>query len=165
MTDVQIRLSIPEDIPALVALDHMIWNTDNAPGPLYWNSAQAYAQMHPPGTQIVAAFHGKVCGYVGFRYPTPLLSNQHVIEVSLGVDPSVRRQGIGKKLLQSAAVWARQHGKTKMSLRVLATNHTAIKFYQACGFKIQGRLIDEFFINGKYVDDILMFKRIDEFGK
>lgn len=57
--------------------------------------------------------------------------------------------------------WAREQKKHKICLRVLAINEGAIKLYESCGFREQGRLIDEFLIEGEYIDDVLMYKMID----
>ncbi|MNN82623.1 hypothetical protein D3C81_1995730 [compost metagenome] len=52
---------------------------------------------------------------------------------------------------------AARSGVRKLSLRVLATNPSAISFYKSCGFIEQGRLVEEFYLNGQYIDDILMW--------
>jgi RimJ/RimL family protein N-acetyltransferase len=52
--------------------------------------------------------------------------------------------------------YALEQGITKLRLRVLSSNPGAIAFYTQCGFVTEGRLISEFYIAGKYVDDILM---------
>ncbi|MBP1936921.1 GNAT family N-acetyltransferase [Paenibacillus sediminis] len=47
------------------------------------------------------------------------------------------------------------------SVLVLSSNTAAINFYLKCGFEIQGRLVEEFYINDQFVDDIMMFKMVN----
>jgi RimJ/RimL family protein N-acetyltransferase len=43
---------------------------------------------------------------------------------------------------------------------VLSTNAPAIRLYHRAGFVREGTLTDEFLIDGRYVDDVLMAKRV-----
>ena len=114
----------------------------------------------PAGSQFVAILNGKVAGYIGYKNPTGLPTNTHVIELDIGVHPDFQRMGVGKKLLDYICTWAKVEGMTKIAIRVLASNPTAINFYLDNGFIEQGRLVDEFFIDGKYVDDLLFYKKL-----
>ena len=62
--------------------------------------------------------------------------------------------------MDAVKVVAAERGIRKLSLRVLASNAGAVAFYQSCGFIEQGRLVDEFYLNGQYVDDILMWRKV-----
>ncbi|MBB3112035.1 ribosomal protein S18 acetylase RimI-like enzyme [Paenibacillus phyllosphaerae] len=158
MSTIETRLSLGVDAQQLVDIDNSgIWNDSNAPVELAGKTAEEYALQNPPGTQIVATKDGFVCGYVGFRAPTPLPSNQHVTQLDIGVHPDYQGFGVGRKLIEAAKAYAAEQGKHKLSLRVMATNTKAIAFYQSCGFIEQGRLIDEFYVGGRYVDDIMMY--------
>ena len=55
---------------------------------------------------------------------------------------------------------ARARGARKLSLRVLGTNATAMRLYERLGFQVEGTLRDEFCIDGRYVDDVLMAKHL-----
>jgi RimJ/RimL family protein N-acetyltransferase len=44
----------------------------------------------------------------------------------------------------------------RISVRVLAYNHRAIRAYQKCGFVIEGREREAAFVNGEWHDDIMM---------
>lgn len=159
MTDssVWIRLSEIRDAGALMELDALAWGLQSSPGgELKWNSREQYLQKCPPGSQLIAGIGDQICGYLGFYYPTPLPSNQHVYEINIAIHPNYQRMGIGRKLIEAIKQQAAEKGKRKISLRVLASNQGAIQFYQSCGFIEQGRLIEEFYLNGQYVDDILM---------
>ncbi|ARU63906.1 hypothetical protein CBW65_13505 [Tumebacillus avium] len=155
-----IRPSTAEDAVQLVALDNIAWSTDSAVSDNSWNSTEEYLDRCPPGSQIVAESEGVVCGYVQSRNPTGLPSNDHVAELSIAVHPDYQGKGVGRQLMQAIEDKALREGKRKVALRVLATNSGAIEFYKRCGYIEQGRLVQEFFLNGQYVDDLMMYKLI-----
>jgi ribosomal protein S18 acetylase RimI-like enzyme len=159
-----IRPSTVEDAVQLVAVDNIAWSEDTAPVPIRWNSTEQYLKACPPGSQLVAEHAGIICGYVQTKPPTPLPSNSHVLELVIAVHPDCQGKGIGKRLLEAAEAKAKAQGKRKLSLRVLATNESAIAFYKRCGYQEQGRLVEEFYLNGRFVDDILMYKLLDKEG-
>ncbi|MFD0590013.1 GNAT family N-acetyltransferase [Paenibacillus sp. GCM10027627] len=161
MSLVTTRFSEQGDMGALVDLNNKVWHDGNAPAPLHWESPEEYASISPPGSQIVAVLENELCGFLSLRQPLKMLpSNSHVLEIVIAVDDRFRGLGIGMKLLEAAENWGKENGKRKMSLRVMSTNEAAIAFYQKFGFEEQGRLVEEFCINGRYVDDILMYKWI-----
>lgn len=153
---VAIRFSEMKDAAALMELDELVWDRNTAPEPLKWSSRDHYLLQCPPGTQLVALHEAELCGYVGFRSPTGLNSNRHVLELNIAVHPAHQRQGIGQRLIEAAKDMARVEGIAKLRLRVLSSNPGALSFYRNCGFKEEGRLIREFYVDGRYVDDILM---------
>ncbi|MBZ5752197.1 GNAT family N-acetyltransferase [Metabacillus sp. DBTR6] len=157
MVVIEIRLSKKNDFEQLIDLDHRIWSPNITPGTIKWNSVNEFAIRNPEGSQVVALVDGEVVGYLGFQSPTPLGTNQHVKEIDIAVDPRFQARGIGKQLIEKGKTIAKEKGLRKLSLRVLATNKGAIEFYKKCGFIEQGKLINEFLIGGKYVDDYLMY--------
>lgn len=153
---VTIRFSELKDAAPLMELDNLVWDKNTAPEPLQWDSRDQYLLHCPPGAQLVAVVGDEVCGYVGFRPPTGLESNLHVYELNIAIHPSYRRQGIGLRLIGALKDLARLEGKRKLRLRVLSCNPGAVAFYKSCGFREEGRLVQEFYVDGRYVDDILM---------
>ena len=59
--------------------------------------------------------------------------------LTLAVDPSSRRQGIGRALLQQAAATALERGAKAFFLEVAADNVPAQALYAALGFAVIGR--------------------------
>jgi ribosomal protein S18 acetylase RimI-like enzyme len=110
---------------------------------------------------LVAEDDGSVVGYVKVHQPLPLPSHTHVLEIGgLAVDPERQRVGAGRALVDAAVELARTRGARKLSLRVLGPNAPARALYEARGFRVEGVLVDEFFLAGRYVDDVLMARDI-----
>ncbi|MFD2703281.1 GNAT family N-acetyltransferase [Paenibacillus shunpengii] len=153
---IEVRLSHLRDARQLMDLDALVWDEHTAPGPVQWTSREQYLNACPPGSQMIAVMDTRVVGYVGFRTPTGLRSNSHVLEIHIAVHPAYQKQGIGSMLMDAVKELAREQQVRKLRLRVLSHNRRALAFYQKCGFIEEGRLLNEFCIGGKYVDDILM---------
>jgi GNAT superfamily N-acetyltransferase len=51
------------------------------------------------------------------------------------VQPTYRRQGIGRALMDYAHTWAKAQGYTQIGLQVFTTNHPAIDLYQQFGYQ------------------------------
>ncbi|MGN7762156.1 N-acetyltransferase family protein [Paenibacillus sp. 22594] len=151
-----IRPSEIKDARELIVLDNMIWTEDTTPGPLMWRSREDYLMHAPPGSQLVALQDGELCGYVGFGCPSGMESNRHVCEVNIAVHPRFQRQGIGRELIQAIKSHAAENGIRKLRLRVLSCNEPALAFYRKCGFVEEGRLHEEFYLRGRYVDEVFM---------
>ncbi len=58
---------------------------------------------------------------------------------SFVTDQSVRRQGVGRKLLEAATEWARAKGCYRLSLTSAEQRSDAHAFYPASGFPMTGR--------------------------
>ncbi|WP_433944399.1 N-acetyltransferase family protein [Paenibacillus sp. SN-8-1] len=152
-----VRLSELKDAAELIEIDELVWNSQTTPAVLQPVTRESFLQQNPPGSQLVAVIGETVCGYLGFSCPTPLQSNCHVYEINIAVHPSYQRLGIGRTLMEEMKQHAAAQGVRKLCLRVLATNERALEFYRSCGFMEQGRLVEEFYLDGRYVDDILMW--------
>jgi RimJ/RimL family protein N-acetyltransferase len=84
-----------------------------------------------------------------------------VLEITgLAVDPGVQRTGVGGRLLAAAVEFATARGARRLRLRVLAPNAAARALYAQSGFVIDAVLPEEFLIDGRYVDDVLMSREL-----
>ncbi|MGW0532862.1 N-acetyltransferase family protein [Streptomyces sp. NPDC003032] len=158
MTDLHIRIALPEDDDALARLDRATWSTLHAvqprPQPPY---DPFFDDRFGPRDHLLAESDGRMVGYVKLGYPTPLLANAHVRQIQgFVVAEEARGKGIGKRLLRAAMDEARRQGAVRITLRVLGHNTPARKLYEAEGFVIEGVLPGEFLLDGAYVDDVLM---------
>jgi ribosomal protein S18 acetylase RimI-like enzyme len=153
------------DQAALAELDAVAWSAESGFPSALDSSARAGAPFfsadNPPEAHLVAELDGGVIGYIRLKPPTRLPENAHVVQVQgIAVHPDARRHGAAASLLDAAEKQLRERGIRKLSLRVLSTNHGAISLYERQGFTREGTLLEEFRINGQYVDDVLMAKRL-----
>jgi ribosomal protein S18 acetylase RimI-like enzyme len=58
---------------------------------------------------------------------------------ALWVDPSVRRAGLGSRLIEAVAAWSRDQGARTLELSVTDNNESAKDLYRRCGFAATGR--------------------------
>lgn len=59
--------------------------------------------------------------------------------ITLGVDPTIRRCGVGRELVTGLAAWAHGHGAQRVFLEVSEHNEAARALYAGCGFCEVGR--------------------------
>lgn len=83
---------------------------------------------------FVATDGGEVVGAILVR------DDRGVVGLGMLISPGFRRQGMGRRLLDSGIAWARSIDAHKMSLEVWPHNESAIALYLAAGFVIEGRL-------------------------
>jgi ribosomal protein S18 acetylase RimI-like enzyme len=156
-----IRAAVLADERQLAALDRATWSWDVAPVPLWPEEADFFAR-DAPADVLVAEQDGAVVGYVKLRRPTELESHRHVLQIGgLAVDPACHRHGIGRRLIDAAVAEATRRGARRLSLHVLGRNHAARGLYAACDFVVEGVLRDEFWLDGRYVDDVLMARSLE----
>jgi ribosomal protein S18 acetylase RimI-like enzyme len=157
---VTVRPSTYADEPALVAIDDASVTWQNSPA-AHVPGTPFFNERTTPDQVLVAELDGSVAGYVKLRPVTPLPSNAHVLEIQgLSVDSARPRRGVARALLEAAAVEARRRGVLRLRLRVLEPNAGARALYASCGFEVVGRLPGEFFLDGRYVDDLLMSRDV-----
>ncbi|MFC8129689.1 GNAT family N-acetyltransferase [Streptomyces sp. NPDC057302] len=158
MPDTLIRTAQPDDEEALGRIDRVTWSTLHAVQP-------APRPPHPPfftdrfgpRHHLVAELSGVVVGYIRLGYPTSLLANAHVRQIlGFAVADEARGRGVGRGLVRAAVEEARRQGARRITLRVLGHNTPARTLYASEGFVVEGVLPGEFFLDGSYVDDVLM---------
>ncbi|MFE5580695.1 GNAT family N-acetyltransferase [Kitasatospora sp. NPDC056531] len=159
--DLIIRPARPEDDRELAALDRASWSTlsDVSPEPPARDGI--FDERHTPDQYLLAVLDGRIVGYTRQVPSTPLASNRHVRQIQgLAVDGTVRGRGIGRRLVEAACAAARAEGARRLTLRVLGWNAPARRLYESCGFVVEGSLTEEFLIDGRYVDDVWMARRL-----
>ena len=109
---------------------------------------------------LIAEVEGKMAGWLVFQSPNRLRLN-HTGSFGMMVQKEYRNMQIGRKLLEALLIWAENHQEIeKVGLGVLSTNERAIHLYRSLGFVEEGRKVNEVKIGNRYVDDILMYKRV-----
>ncbi|MBA9007688.1 GNAT family N-acetyltransferase [Thermomonospora cellulosilytica] len=161
--NVRIRRAAMADEAAIADLDLRTWSPDNAVIPRPGPETVLFDEVHAPEHYLVAERDGRVVGYVRLVRPTPLPCNAHVRQIQgLAVDPSEQGRGLGRLLVDAACQRARQEGASRITLRVLSTNPRARRLYERAGFTVEGVLRGEFYLAGRYVDDILMGRSLHD---
>jgi len=86
---------------------------------------------------IFLAFESEAaCGIVGSYVDEGNSALAYI--VSMWVDPSHRRAGVGKALIDAVLEWNRSHGVTEVRLMVTSVNQGAAVFYERMGFRMTG---------------------------
>lgn len=128
----------PEDLEAVQAIAAA---SPEAPG---WKSGDyaAYCESET-GTPlvrmaVVADVNGQVAGFAAATLLLDSQENRCELD-AMAVDPGVRRQGLGRLLLETLAAWATERGARRMGLEVRASNAAALGLYRRMGFADEGR--------------------------
>lgn len=104
------------------------------------------------------ALIGILTAYPYMRGRSPKVA--HVVEFGMCVRADSRSQGVGAAMLTYLDLWAPTRGYEKICLAVFSTNERAIHLYRKAGYQEEGRRTDQFKLDGVYIDEILMGKRI-----
>ena len=108
--------------------------------------------------RFIAKIDGKIVAHVKYILGKSL--HKHRVEmVSLMVEENKRRKGIAKKLVNYSLKNLPEE-KTLVILAVDKKNKPAINLYKKLGFKEHGLLKKASIVDGKYVDNLLMNKKI-----
>ena len=77
------------------------------------------------------------------------------------VAATARRRGIGVALMSEAMKWAQGAGVVKLELTVFPHNEPAIALYRKLGFREEGLIRRRYFIDGRYIDAMVMGLDLD----
>ncbi|MCF1599201.1 GNAT family N-acetyltransferase [Streptomyces muensis] len=154
----RIRAALPDDEEELAHLDRATWSTLHSVMPRPQPPHRTFFdERHAPEDHLVAELDRRIVGYVRLALATPLACNAHVRQIQgFAVADEVRGRGVGRALIRAAVEEARRRGARRLTLRVLGHNTPARKLYESEGFVVEGVLPEEFFLDGAYVDDVLM---------
>jgi GNAT superfamily N-acetyltransferase len=102
----------------------------------YWHDRAAQAAAGVENILFVAEENVVWVGLVG-----GVLENQDGKSaelISMWVNPTYRRAGVGFQLVERVVKWARHHGARRVALWVTQHNASAISLYARCGFASSG---------------------------
>ena len=154
---VEIRVAASSDEEALAAIDRATWSSVTSPAPPPGKGWTFFDDRSRPEDVLVALDGGEVAGYARIQPVSPLESTSHVLQVNgIAVDPARQRRGVGRALIEAAAVEARRRGARRLTLRVLGANEGARQLYESAGFVVEGVLREQFLLDGVYIDDVFM---------
>lgn len=100
-----------------------------------WSFQSFYNEIvsNPYGYYIVAVEDNKVIGYGGMWI---LFDECHI--TTIAVDPSRRREGIGRRIMEHLIDKAREENVEWISLEVRISNIPAQNLYKSLGFEVVG---------------------------
>ncbi|ARS91341.1 GNAT family N-acetyltransferase [Natrarchaeobaculum aegyptiacum] len=104
---------------------------------------------------FVATVDGEVIGWTHLDLPH-VEKLRDTAQLTVGVRPEYRGQGIGSQLLTRGLDWAEANGYRKVYNSVPATNDTALAFLEAHGWNTEGIRKDHYTIDDGFVDELLM---------
>jgi ribosomal protein S18 acetylase RimI-like enzyme len=109
----------------------------------WWRDAARRGAAGDGWVTFVAERQGALIGMASGHFPDEAL---HVLDdakiaslMQMWVDPTARRGGVGRRLVDAVAAWARERGSPVLRLGVTASEQGAVAFYRAIGFRDTGR--------------------------
>lgn len=159
---VQVRKAESDDQRALARIEHDAWSPASSvhlrPSP----EAVFFRELITPENVLVALESGRLVGAVKLvpmaeAHPRFADAVRHVQQIhGFSVAPEHHGRGAGTALLDAVRWEAAARGARRVTLRVLSTNDRAQALYRRNGYEVEGVLRNEFFLQGRYVDDVLM---------
>ncbi len=142
----EIRTAVPEDMPALLELTHMLYDEAARLQPYNYRPADPQKEAllpfltSPDRTILLAEHDGTPAGLAALAeqrteslcYVTP---HRYARLVDLIVRADLREIGIGSSLLDAAKDWARSRGLEHLELNTLPENRDAARLYERNGFE------------------------------
>lgn len=117
------------DLPAVVMLD-------NACHGHPWTVGNFRDELGRGDEGFARVLEDPEIGIVGYLCAWLTVDELHIGIV--GVDPELRRRGLGKGMISQAHKWAEHRGGTAAHLEVRAGNEAAIAMYAALGYRKVG---------------------------
>jgi ribosomal protein S18 acetylase RimI-like enzyme len=128
---IEVRRGEPEDIDALMALEHWVFATDQ----LSRRSMRGLLSS-PTADVMVAERSGRLLGAAVVLYRAGSMAGRLY---SIAVAPPMSGHGVGAMLLEAAESRAGAHGCRTMRLEVHESNAAAISRYRKSGYRQFGR--------------------------
>ena len=124
---VEIDYMTEADVAAIEALERACFSEP-------WSEKSLRESLANPRYRILTAkAEGRLIGYVS----TFLVADEMNI-ANVAVDSEFRRQGVGKRLMDSAVILAKQNRMTTIYLEVRKSNEAAQELYRKVGFERGG---------------------------
>jgi phosphinothricin acetyltransferase len=160
-----VRDATEADLPAILAIYNdavvdttAIWNdslADLANRKAWW---EARLKLGYP--VLVADEGGRVLGYASFGDFRAFDGYRFTVEHSVYVTAAARRRGIASALVTALVGEARALGKHVMIAGIAADNDASIALHARLGFVETGRMPEVGFKFGRWLDLVLMQKRL-----
>jgi phosphinothricin acetyltransferase len=160
-----IRPATETDLPAILAIYNdaiarttAVWN--DQPVDLANRRAWFRVRVAEGFPILVAEEDALVVGYGSFGDFRPFEGYRFTVEHSVYVAEGVRRRGIASSLLASLEERARELGKHVMVAGIASDNQASIRLHERFAFVETGRMPEVGFKFGRWLDLVLMQKRL-----
>ena len=152
----ELRLEALQDSPVAFSADYQ--QNLNHPAK-YWEDRLT---MEADEASIFLAEHeGKLIGKTGIARGGSLKTRHSAWIWGVYVTPEWRGLRIAEELINSCSTWAKARKILLVKLGVAATNTSAIRCYERCGFSTYGIEPRAIFYDGKSYDEFLMSRSLD----
>ena len=121
---------------------------------------QRFREM--PRHFLVNAWDGNVCVGEALCMGGQFKRNRHAGRVGVGVLASHYGKGIGKGLMLEIECIARENKISRLDLTVMSHNARAHRLYLSMGYRDEGLNKHSLFVDGEWIDEIMMAKLLDE---
>ena len=153
----ELRLYALQESPTAFSADYQ---RNLSHPPQYWEDMLTL--QADESTIFLADDEHQVVGMTGItRGGTPKTRHSTTIW-GVYVRPGWRGLHIAEKLIKSCFTWARSRKIVSAKLGVTATNVSAIRCYERCGFSITGTEPRAVYYEGQYHDFYLMYRSLDD---
>ena len=154
----ELRLEALQDSPIAFSADYQQNLNHSAK---YWEDRLTLEKDE--ATILLAEHEGKLIGMTGIARGGSPKTRHGAWIWGVYVTPEWRGLRVAEELINSCFTWARARNIVLVKLGVAATNISAIRCYERCGFVTYGTEPRAIFYQGKYYDEFLMSCALDEF--
>ena len=152
----ELRLEALQDSPTAFSADYQ--QNLNHPAK-YWEDRLTMEKDE--ATIFLAENEGKLIGMTGFARGSSPKTRHSAWIWGVYVTPDWRGLRVAEELINSCFTWAKARKIVLVKLGVAATNTSAIRCYERCGFSTYGTEPRAVFYDGKYYDEFLMSRSLD----
>jgi len=152
----ELRLEALQDGPTAFSADYQM--NLNQPAK-YWEDRLTMEKDE--ATIFLVEHQGKLIGMTGIARGSSPKTRHSAWIWGVYVTPDWRGLRVAEKLINSCFTWAKARMMLLVKLGAAATNTSAIRCYERCGFSTYGTEPSAVFYDGKYYDEFLMFRSLD----
>ena len=105
---------------------------------------------------IIGSVTGRIIGGLVLTRYSHSRKSSHVRTLGMWLLKEYRGLKAGGHMMDYAIGWCRDRNIKKIHLGVFSSNKGAIKLYLEKGFRVEGSLANNAYINGSYVDEVSM---------